>query len=202
MQFNVINRDGPARIGEFIIENKQVKTPNIFYIHIKRFNAPIFANALITSEKIGTKKPVLNIHEDLLLLKKQVDNKKNYDLISKDDDFFKNEIKESKSNLLIIKNASQLIRQSKNFVNFIVNIRTKDAWGKALYLPSIGNPTNLALLTYLGVDLFDSSSSIVATRNQYLQFPTGDLNINEIDEIPCSCPICNNINTKPSTMNN
>ena len=42
-------------------------------------------------------------------------------------------------------------------------------------VPGIGNPTNLSLLAYLGADFFDSTSAILAARNNILLFPDGKI---------------------------
>jgi len=53
----------------------------------------------------------------------------------------------------------------------------------------------------MGVDFFDSLSAIIAARNKKLLFPTGQYHINEIDELPCSCPSCMKFNNKSDDMN-
>ncbi|MCK5458649.1 MAG: DUF5591 domain-containing protein [Thermoplasmatales archaeon] len=70
-----------------------------------------------------------------------------------------------------------------------------------IYLPSIGDPSSLALLSYFGVDFFDSTSSIIAARSNILLYSDGHFNKNDLHEISCSCPSCINIKDKPSEMN-
>ena len=61
MQFSVKNRDGPARIGELLIENKKVNTPNILFVNTSRFVSPDFADILITNNNLKTDKPTIRI---------------------------------------------------------------------------------------------------------------------------------------------
>ena len=61
MQFSVEKRDGPARIGEFITEDKKITTPNILFINTSRFKAPSFADILITNDNLKTEKPTLKV---------------------------------------------------------------------------------------------------------------------------------------------
>jgi len=166
MQFSVTKRDGPARIGELTIEQKKITTPNIFFLNTKRFRAPDFAETLLF---------------------KKIERESNK--FSPEDDFVK-----ATANLIIVKYASQLLNQHKNFVDYIINLRKKIGYQRAIYAPVIGNPTNIALLVYLGIDLFDSTSAIIATRNNNLFFKTGAVKKDDLQEIYCNCPICNKIN--------
>jgi queuine/archaeosine tRNA-ribosyltransferase len=61
MQFSVNKRDGPARIGELVIEDKRVTTPNILFVNTSRFKAPDYADFIITNKDPKTKKPTFAI---------------------------------------------------------------------------------------------------------------------------------------------
>jgi len=171
MQFIVKQRDGPARIGEIDIENKKVKTPNIFFLNTKRFKSPSFSEIDLPK-----------------LIEKEIN------VISAEDDF-----KKITSNLVIIKYAAQLINQPKNFVDFIVRLREKIGYQKTIYLPGVGDPSNLALLAYLGIDFFDSAPAIVAARKNMMFFENGNIKKDDLQEIFCNCPICNK-KTKPEDL--
>ena len=67
MQFSVEKRDGPARIGELVIENKRVITPNILCVNIQRFKAPNFADILVTNNDYEKGKPTLKILGSMFL---------------------------------------------------------------------------------------------------------------------------------------
>jgi archaeosine synthase len=69
-----------------------------------------------------------------------------------------------------------------------------------MYLPGVGDPTTLALLAYMGVDLLDSFSAFMAARNDTLLFSTGSCKKSELNELPCSCPSCDAIQKNISTM--
>ncbi|KYK23013.1 hypothetical protein AYK21_03245 [Thermoplasmatales archaeon SG8-52-2] len=170
MEFSVQKRFGPGRIGELIIDSYKIITPNLLFLDTKRFSAPDFSEILITNENKKATKPTLEFTDNILI--KRIE--KNYDP------------------LFIIENAQQLLNQPKNFIEFIVNLREEIGYQKAIYLPSVGNPTNLALLTYIGVDLFDSTSAIIAARKNKLFFGIGEFNKNDLEENPCNCPVCFN----------
>ncbi len=179
MEFSVNKRDGPGRIGEFKINEKKIITPNILFLDTNRFKAPEFANILITNENRKKNKPKLKFSGHLLIQR----------------------IKDKKDTIFIVENASQLLSQPKKFLDFIVNLREKIGYQKAIYLPSTGNPTNFALLTYIGVDLFDSTTAIISARNNTLLFEIGPYNKNDLEENPCNCPVCSKTFKKPKEMN-
>jgi archaeosine synthase len=172
MQFSVSKRDGPARIGELSTEQKKITTPNIFFVNTQRFRAPDFADTILS---------------------KEIESESN--IFSPDDDFVK-----ATANLIIVKFVSQLINQHKKFVDYIINLRKNIGYQRAIYVPVVGDPTNLSILVYLGIDLFDSTSAIIAARNKNLFFETGAVKIDDLKEIYCNCPICNKIKS-PKELN-
>jgi archaeosine synthase len=170
MEFCIKKRYGPGRIGELKIDSTKIITPNLLFVDTKRMSAPDFSEILISNEKKKTTKPILNFTDELLI--KRIEN--NYDP------------------LFIIENAQQLLNQPKKFIDFIINLREEIGYQKAIYMPSVGNPINLALLTYIGIDIFDSTSAIIAARKNKLLFEIGELNKNDLKENPCNCPVCFN----------
>lgn len=230
MHFNVKKRDGPARIGEFVIEEKTVTTPNIFYINTQRFTAPDFANILITDDKLEAEKPTMKVlgsifspekstkkddfavsnylvypkdvsqevHAFAIQLNKK--NKSNCYVLPANVDIIDKAVKNNDASIFIVANAAQLFSQQSKFVEFVTTAREKIGYQKMLYLPSIGAPTNLAILAYIGVDFFDSISAILAARNNTLLFSTGACEKNALVELPCNCPSCNKFKGAPSEM--
>ena len=102
--------------------------------------------------------------------------------------------------LFVVKNALQFYQKSKDFIEYIVELKENIGYDKVIYLPATGETTNFALLTYMGIDLFDSTSAIVSARNGKLFFPNGSIHKNELKELPCSCPSCSKFKDKPSEM--
>jgi len=212
MKFSVNKRDGPARTGELTFENKQIKTPNIIYTHTNRFNAPGFADVLITNSKQQKGKPTLKISNHLICPKDipkelhlsaikqhKKDNKEHY-VIPGNKEVIDDALKGNPASLFIVANASQLFQQPKKFVDFIVELRGKIGYQKTIYIPTIGNPSSIALLAYMGIDFFDSISAIQSARSNALLFPTGNYAKDDLQELPCSCPACTKVKGKPSEM--
>jgi len=139
MQFSVKSRDGPARIGEFFIENKKVITPNIFFVNTSRFKVPKFADILITNQNIKIEKPVMKILENfspnyivypkdvskeihLFAIKSNKKKKDNFYIIPGNKEVINESVKDNDSVLFIVSNASQLFPQHSTFVDFILYI--------------------------------------------------------------------------------
>ena len=231
MQFSVKKRDGPARLGEIVIADKKVVTPNILFVNTSRFKSPDFANLVVTNQDIKTEKPALRIMESIFSpLKGESNNElqvykymtypkdlpdelhlstmKLYKkgevtcyVISGNKGIINGALENNSASFFIVGNTVQLSYQQSKFVDYITELREKIGYQKMIYLPCVGDPTSLALLTYIGVDLFDSVSAILAARMGNLLFSTGKYNVNDLEEIPCSCPACSGFEGKPSEMN-
>ena len=117
MIFKIIQRDGPAKIGDIIINKKNCKSPNIFFIENKRYHAPAYAEILITDMSLKSKKPLINI-SDLFFYSKDVSkdlhlqtiklnksDKKNYCIIPCNKDTIEDSLKDNSASLLIILNT-------------------------------------------------------------------------------------------------
>lgn len=212
MFLRVKKKDGPARIGEFLLDDKRVITPNILFVDTTRFKAPDFADVLITNNKQRNEKPTLYISDyfvypkdlpkelHLLAIKQYEKKDKNYYVVPANKDIINDAVKDNPASLFIVSNAYQLFQQPRNFVDFTITLREKIGYEKLIYLPTIGDPTNLALLTYMGVDFFDSISAILAARENTFLFSNGRFNSEELYEPCCSCPSCFKFKDEISNM--
>ena len=206
-----------------------IQTPNILFINSKRFKPPNFADIAISSYNACFDKTSIKIGNSLFSIKdykinetldlndyiffprdvpsdiheigfKLNKNNSNFYIIPIVEEFLEEKIKDITSNCYIICNAKQIFREQYKFIDFITKLREKIGYQKIIYLPSIADPTNLALLGYMGIDFFDSISAILAARNDILLFSNGKYNKNELHEIPCDCPSCSKFKGKPSDM--
>jgi archaeosine synthase len=213
MHYKIKKSDGPSKIGELTIDKNAVITPNLLFINTNRFNAPNFADIILVNNNKKIDKPQIQIPKTfvypkdlskelhLSIIKQFKKNDKNYFIIPGNNDIVDNSTIDTSALLFIVSNANQLFQQPKNFVDFIIKLKEKIGNEKLIYTPSIGEPANFALLTYIGIDFFDSISAIIAARNDTLLFSNGKYNKNDLYELPCNCPICNKYKGKPSEMN-
>ncbi len=212
MQFSVKERDGPARIGELIVDRKRIVTPNILFVDTDRFKTPNYTDILIINNKRQKEKPTLQISNyfvypkdipkelHLLSIRDYKKDNEKYYVIPGNKNVIDDALKDNPASIFIVANALQLFQQPRKFTDFILELRAKIGYEKLIYFPSIGNPANFALLAYSGVDLFDSVSAILAARENTLLFSNGGYNTNELHELPCSCPSCSKSKDKPCNM--
>jgi len=218
MNFRVQNRDGPARIGQLIIADKKVVTPNIFFLDSPRCKASEFSDIMLSNRTRKTKIPTIRIGDsifstaetkkknevlldDYLIYPKDVTKELHFSALANNrntecivipakKELISETIKNNDATLSIVANATQLFSQQSQFVDFMTELREKIGYQKLIYIPCVGDPSSIALLTYLGVDFFDSFSAVMAARNETLLFPTGLYRKNQLSELPCSCPSC------------
>ena len=107
-------------------------------------------------------------------------------------------IKGNESGLFIISNAAHLFSNPKKFSSYIAALRELISYDALVYTPSIATPETLGILVYLGCDLFDVTSAILAASKKKFFLPHTTLNAKEIDENPCYCPICSQTTKHPS----
>ncbi|UCF08930.1 MAG: tRNA guanosine(15) transglycosylase TgtA, partial [Thermoplasmata archaeon] len=62
---------------------------------------------------------------------------------------------------------------------------------RPVHLFGAGHPMIFGLAVLLGCDMFDSASYAKYAKDGRLLFPDGTRKLEEIYEMPCSCPICN-----------
>lgn len=101
--------------------------------------------------------------------------------------------------IYVVGSATQLFKKQKDFLKLITTLREKIGPNHIIYLPAVAEPMNIALLSYLGINLFDASRAILAARDQTLFFPTGNIHRKHLQKLPCSCPACHNV-SNPKTM--
>lgn len=218
MNFRVNIRDGPARIGQCTYDSQTVVTPTILFLHTSRCSAPAFSDILLVDKPAKTKKPQIHIggsvfssikkktHQTLcldeyLLYPKDVPpelhlsaaaekNPRECYILPAQKELIPQLVQNTTASLFIIAHATQLFSHQSEFVGFITALRQTIGYQKLIYLPCVGDPTSLAFLTYLGIDLFDSFAACMAARNDVFLFPTGSYTKNLLPELPCSCPAC------------
>lgn len=78
----------------------------------------------------------------------------------------------------------------KELVKLVMTARLNLPWGAPLHLFGAGHPMMLALAAAMGVDTFDSASYALYARDDRLMTPWGTLRLSDLNELPCSCPVC------------
>jgi len=81
-------------------------------------------------------------------------------------------------------------------VRIIIEAKLSLPVNKPVHLFGAGHPMMLSLAVALGADLFDSASYALYARDGRYMTPTGTYRLSELDELPCSCPICSKLDAK------
>lgn len=90
----------------------------------------------------------------------------------------------------VFPNALNLWRNPQRFAAAVVRAREKAGYGKLLYAPGLGEPNDLAVLAYCGVDLVDATPlSFAAAQGRFLS-PDGSADASELSEPECACLAC------------
>lgn len=71
---------------------------------------------------------------------------------------------------------------------------------RPVHLFGAGHPLIFPLAVALGCDFFDSSAYIKYAKDDRLIFPDSTRHLDEIDELPCCCPICEKYGTEIKEM--
>lgn len=79
-------------------------------------------------------------------------------------------------------------------VDMIVTAKMNLPSERPLHLFGAGHPFMFALAVALGCDLFDSAAYAIFAREGRYMTETGTIRLNELEYLPCSCPICSRTN--------
>jgi len=79
----------------------------------------------------------------------------------------------------VISNAFELRKDPRKMVDVIMHVRRTIGNNVLLYAPGLADPSNISLLTYMGVDLFDDSLPVSAGRSGMLYIPEGEVFVGE-----------------------
>ncbi len=219
MKFEVSKRDCTTRIGTLGIAGNEIVTPDILWYSSSRIKAPEFSPIHLSQDKIDERVSISSSGSFFYPDSEEdgetvippslvypyafpselhgTDAKWNYkhagaiqiisgralDKISRD------------AIVYVLSNARELFSNPRNFVMAVTKVREAIGYQKALYTPGLGEPSHIALLSYCTVDLFDSIPLVEKARKKILLFADGAFNVDELEEIPCSCPACVNKDT-------
>lgn len=67
---------------------------------------------------------------------------------------------------------------------------------KPVHLFGAGHPMIIPFMVALGIDLFDSASYILYARDERLILSNGTARLDDVEYLPCSCPICSKYTVK------
>jgi len=195
--FEVLRRDGPARMGKLLLE-RQIRTPAIItredyisagsvYGYASVQEAEAAGEALKDQKKLAimpfvpadlhSKPPIELFFVDTLGPKGAVIHP------------FSSEGPE-KADVYVIGAAGSL-KNPRDLVKALVGIRDRTPPDCALFAPSLATPANLGFLIYMGVDLIDKVRVMADGFLGRYHTRDGVTNISDLGaELPCCCEHC------------
>ncbi len=200
--FEVVRRDGPARMGKLLTE-PQISTPALItkddyvsagsvYSYASLQDATNAAEALRDQKKLAILPYVpaaLRSEPALELPPLELAGPKGVMVHP----FSATE--PEKADVYVLGNAGAL-KNPRDLVAAIVSVRDKIAPDTALYAPALATPANLALLVYLGIDLLDGTRVVADGLLGRYHTRDGIWKAAELVELPCRCENCREMATK------
>jgi archaeosine synthase len=206
--FEVLRRDGPARLGKLLLE-RQISTPGLLnredYITAGSvFGYSSVEEAMKASEALkkclrgqnekGQKKlaimpyvpSALHCEPSINLPPLETDGPNGVVIHP-----FSKELP-GDADLYVLGSAGSL-KNPRDLVNATISVRSRTSADTALYAPALATPANLAFLVYLGVDLVDSIRVVMDAYYGRYHTRDGVFPFEELTELPCRCEHCRSL---------
>lgn len=179
---DVTDRAGPARRGKWTTGQTKVEFPNILFRDSSLYPAPPYAELTVS----GTERTELRSKEGDELASYQPG-------MTRPLDTYKEAEIEPGSNAVVVRgrpsapladlkgevvvlgNAFELRRDARAFADAVVALREAAGPDRLLYAPGLMEPSNLALLAYAGIDLFDSTLPLYQSARGRLLLTEGPM---------------------------
>ena len=198
--FEVIRRDGPARLGKLSLE-QTIQTPAIISKDDYLCRGSVFCFGSTeeamepatksTTTSNGNKKLVIlpyvpsALHvEPLLELPGQELNGPKGIVVHPLFDG-----KPECADVYVMSSAGSL-KNPRDLIGAVVGVRNRIPADTALYVPALATPANLAFLVYLGIDLIDTTRVVADAYFGRYHTRDGVRSLADFDELPCKCQFC------------
>jgi len=194
--FEVLRRDGPARLGKLILE-RQISTPALIssddwisagsVFRYESLQEATEAAMSLKGQKKLTIEPYvpssLHCEPALRIPPLKIDGPKGLVVHP-----FSLERPED-ADVYVLAFAGAL-KNPRDLVQAVVGVRNKTPPDTALYAPALARPASLALLVYLGIDLLDATRVLADGYLGRYHTRDGVWNLDDLDELPCRCEHC------------
>jgi archaeosine synthase len=201
--FEVLRRDGPARLGRLTLE-KTIDTPGIIsredYVsagsifEFRSLEEAVDASARHSEEKEKMVVPpyvpsALHSEPPCSAPSMETRGPKGFVIHPLFDEC------PEKADVYILSCAGAL-KNPRDIVSALVRARNEVPSDTAIYAPALATPSNLAFLTYLGADLVDTTRARI--DGYYGRYHTRDgvRQLSDFSELPCSCRFCSALSEK------
>jgi len=186
VRFEILERDGLARIGRLDIDGKHFSTPAIAFMDTAKHPAPEGHLKLAQTTSLQENGLLVATSEFGII---DEDSKRRAHL---GPEFRNSPFAEqpTKGEFSVLEDIGQLLLDSRAFVDRIAETKTGKRLMEPLYASVAGQTHRLAFLVYCGVDVLDSVPLVMAAENGTYLTSSGPLDYSKIKSLPCSCPAC------------
>ncbi len=161
----ITDRWGLAKKGLWDFEGHTIKIPNVFFLEGDRFTPPQDAELTLSVDRgslFDISSFFIDYHESTFPRIFSYPGVMGNVLVQEKDGHEKIQVVyhqplDPEAELYVVGNAPELLQRSRLLFEKIIGLRKEIDEHKLIYVPGIAQPQNMALLTYLGVDLFDST---------------------------------------------
>jgi archaeosine synthase len=209
--FEVQQRDGAARIGKFLLK-EDIRTPYI--IDTRSLNnpeSPIIDGGSLWKysgfeeaqehlremrEKAGEDALIILPHQDLTpeaprnMAIKLADKAEEMEDSGATGAIYIDRQQVKEHDLYVMEGAGCFENNARTFLSILLEMKKDIAPDTAIYAPNIATPENLAMLIYLGIDVFDNTKAIIAGHNDIYLTTAGQFYLDSLAELPCRCSAC------------
>ena len=219
MKLQISHRDGYARIGSFSTDNITFQIPNFLQIEKIQADNQSTAPMNKSLPDSPLKQPILHMGKSVFFTQSQelfsdfsvekfislppdlplksyqlaetlVSQNTSITVIPPDVEYIQHKKFDKNLSLVIVPYAPQLLSRQTYCSKVLSVLRDRLSPHILIYLPSVATPANLALLTYLGIDVFDLNKAAFAAIQEIFLFREGAYHKSSFESNPCLCPIC------------
>jgi archaeosine synthase len=194
--FEVLRRDGPARMGKLLLE-RSISSPGFITSDDYVTAGSVYSYASVdeavkAQQCLGGQKKLailpyvpaaLHSEPAMELPAIEMDGPKGV-LVHPF-----SERKPEHADVYVMGNAGT-IKNPRDLVKAVVRVRDSTPPDTALYAPALATPANLALLVYLGLDLLDRTRMVADGLLGRYHTRDGMRTLSDLVELPCLCPHC------------
>ncbi|MEM3208282.1 MAG: hypothetical protein QXQ87_09685, partial [Halobacteria archaeon] len=159
--FEVVRRDGPARLGRLRLDGTSLPTPGILPVSRTPWMGEFRRRWQFRGEE-AFEAGGLRVSTS----------------------------PRAEADLYLLPKSRALEGRPRRFMEGVAEFREAVGPDGALYLPALATPANAALLAYAGVDLVDDVQPLLAARQGLYMTPAGSRPLGGMEEMPCPCDAC------------
>lgn len=190
--FEVIHRDGAARIGKLVLD-KQFLTPMIIQPWLKQ---PIADSGSVWGRTEKNNSITIHPHKSLPLhTRKKIVEELQNSVDIEESGYFGIVVhpcfqKLYEADMYVLGCATQLENHPKILMRSIIKLKENTRANSLLYIPALATPENLCMLVYIGADIVDETLGIIKAYNDIYLTSSGEFDLSILKEFPCTCSVC------------